>query len=65
VGLGSDYDGISVLPEQLDDVSYYPYVTQGLLDRGYTESQIQAILGGNLMRVFRGAEAAAKKTEAN
>ena len=62
VGLGSDYDGISVLPEQLDDVSYYPYITQGLLDRGYTESQIQAILGGNLMRVFRAAEAAAKKS---
>jgi membrane dipeptidase len=65
VGLGSDYDGISVLPEQLDDVSYYPYITQGLLDRGYTEPQIQAILGGNLMRVFRAAETAAKKTASN
>jgi membrane dipeptidase len=65
VGLGSDYDGISVLPDQLDDVSYYPYITQGLLDRGYTESQIQAILGGNLMRVFRAAEAAAKNTSSN
>ena len=55
---GSDYDGVSVLPTQLDDVSCYPYITQGLLDRGYTEEQIQGILGGNLMRVFRGAEAA-------
>jgi membrane dipeptidase len=61
VGLGSDFDGVSKLPEQLDDVSYYPYITQGLLDRGYTEKQIQDILGGNLMRVFRGAEAAAKR----
>jgi membrane dipeptidase len=61
VGLGSDFDGVSMLPTQLDDVSYYPYITQGLLDRGYSESQIQGILGGNLMRVFRGAEAAAKK----
>lgn len=61
VGLGSDYDGISVLPLQLEDVSTYPYITQGLLDRGYTEEQIQGILGGNLMRVFRAAEAYAAK----
>jgi membrane dipeptidase len=61
VGLGSDFDGVSKLPEQLDDVSYYPYITQGLLDRGYSEAEIQGILGGNLMRVFRGAEGAAKK----
>jgi membrane dipeptidase len=61
VGLGSDFDGVSLLPEQLDDVSYYPYITQGLLDRGYSDEQIQRILGGNLMRVFRAAEAVAKK----
>jgi membrane dipeptidase len=61
VGLGSDYDGVSVLPTQLDDVSSYPYITQGLLDRGFTKEQIQGILGGNLMRVFRKVEAAAAK----
>jgi membrane dipeptidase len=61
VGLGSDFDGVSKLPTQLDDVSYYPYITQGLIDRGYTDEQIQGILGGNLMRVFRGAEAVAAK----
>jgi membrane dipeptidase len=60
VGIGSDYDGVSKLPEQLDDVSCYPYITQGLLDRGYTEEQIRGILGGNLLRVFRGVEAAAR-----
>ncbi len=64
VGLGSDYDGVSVLPTQLDDVSWYPYITQGLLNRGYTEEQIQGILGGNVMRVFRKAEAVAAKTRA-
>jgi membrane dipeptidase len=62
VGLGSDFDGISVVPKQLEDVSYFPYITQGLLDRGYSEAQIQGILGGNLMRVFRGVEAASKKS---
>jgi membrane dipeptidase len=62
VGIGSDYDGVSVLPTQLDDVSSYPYITQGLLDRGYSEQEIQAILGGNLLRVFRAAEAAAQSS---
>jgi membrane dipeptidase len=57
VGIGSDFDGVSKLPTQLEDVSCYPYITQGLLDRGYTEGQIRGILGGNLMRVLRGAEA--------
>ena len=61
VGIGSDFDGVSVLPKQLEDVSCYPYITQGLLDRGYTEEQIRGILGGNMMRVFRGAEAFAAK----
>ena len=61
VGLGSDFDGVSVLPTQLEDVSCYPTITQGLLDRGYSEAQIEGILGGNLMRVFRAAEAYAAK----
>ena len=52
VGLGSDYDGVSILPEQLDDASSYPLITQGLLDRGYSEVDIRKILGGNWMRVM-------------
>jgi membrane dipeptidase len=61
VGLGSDFDGVSVLPTQLEDVSCYPYITQGLIDRGYTDAEIQGILGGNLMRVFQSVEAYAAK----
>ncbi len=56
VGLGSDFDGVSVLPRQLHDVSCYPYITQGLLDRGYTEDQIRKINGGNVLRALREAE---------
>ncbi|MCA9239834.1 MAG: dipeptidase, partial [Planctomycetales bacterium] len=56
VGIGSDFDGVSVLPKQLEDVSCYPYLTQGLLDRGYSEDDIRKVLGGNLMRVFREVE---------
>lgn len=56
VGLGSDFDGVSLLPEQLDDVSTYPLITQGLLDRGYDEASIRKIMGGNVLRALRQAE---------
>ena len=61
VGLGSDYDGISVLPTQLDDVSSYPLITQALLDRGYSEGDIKKVLGENLLRVMKKVEEAAEK----
>ena len=56
VGIGSDYDGVTMLPEQLEDVSAYPYLTQALLDRGYTADDIRKINGGNLLRVMRAVE---------
>jgi membrane dipeptidase len=56
VGLGSDFDGISTVPKQLEDVSCYPYLTQELLNRGYSKEDIHKILGGNLLRVFRQVE---------
>lgn len=59
VGLGADFDGVDALPVGLEDVSRYPYITQGLLDRGYTEEQIRGILGENLIRVMRKVEEAA------
>jgi membrane dipeptidase len=61
VGIGSDYDGVSLLPEQLDDVSTYPVITQELLNRGYMAAQIHQIMSGNLLRVMRRAEAVAAK----
>ncbi len=56
VGLGSDYDGVDTLPRQLEDVSTYPYITQELLNRGFTAEEIRQILGLNLLRVLRKAE---------
>jgi membrane dipeptidase len=41
----------------MDDVSCYPYLTQELLNRKYSHDDVRKILGGNLMRVFRAAEA--------
>ncbi|HET6881751.1 MAG TPA: dipeptidase [Pirellulales bacterium] len=60
VGLGSDFDGISMSPRQLEDVSCYPNVTQELLNRGYDEAGIKKILGGNILRVLRQAEEVAR-----
>lgn len=61
VGIGSDFDGVSMLPEQLPDVASYPYVTQALLDRGYSAEQIHKMLSGNVLRVLRRAEELAQK----
>jgi membrane dipeptidase len=60
VGLGSDFDGITTVPKQLEDVSCYPYITQELLNRGHSSEEIHKILGGNLLRVFRQVEQVAK-----
>lgn len=54
IGIGSDYDGVGdSLPVGLKDVSTYPNLVQGLLDRGYTEKEVEMILGGNFMRVWQ------------
>jgi membrane dipeptidase len=65
VGIGSDFDGVPALPKQLEDVSMYPVITQGLLDRGYTESEIRQVLGENVIRVFQEVEAAAAEINDN
>jgi membrane dipeptidase len=57
VGLGSDFDGVSgALPSGMDSAADLPKITQALLDRGYSAQDIQKILGGNLLRVFREVE---------
>ena len=62
VGIGSDYDGVGdSLPIGLKDVASYPNLVEGLLKRGYSEEDIQKILGGNLLRVWREVEAVAAR----
>ena len=57
VGIGSDYDGVGdSLPVGLKDVSYYPNLIEGLLQRGYSEQDIAKILSGNLIRVWQAVE---------
>ncbi len=65
VGLGSDYDGVGVLPQGLEDVSTFPNLTQALLNRGYTEDDVHQINGGNLLRAMREAEAVADASTTN
>ncbi len=60
VGLGADWDGGGGVTG-LDDVSNLQSITDRLLRAGYTDAQVEAIWGGNLLRVMRAAEAAAAK----
>jgi membrane dipeptidase len=53
VGLGSDFDGISSAPLQLDDVTCFPLITEELVKRGYSKKAIRKILGENFIRVFK------------
>jgi len=53
VGIGSDFDGIPDVPKGLEDVSKMPDLTAALLKRGYTEADIQKIMGGNMLRVLK------------
>ncbi len=61
VGLGSDFDGVTQLPKQLEDVSCYPYITQELLNRGYSADDVHKVLGANVLRVMRRAEEVARE----
>jgi membrane dipeptidase len=64
VGIGSDFDGITAWPVGLDDVSDYPKITDELLRRGYSETDIHKVLGANAIRAFRQAGEVSKKLQA-
>jgi membrane dipeptidase len=53
VGIGSDFDGAESYPLGVDDVRDYPKITAELLKIGYTEKDIDKILGGNFLRVLK------------
>lgn len=60
VGLGSDFEGVNTLPENLKDASYYPYIIYELLKKNYSESDIEKICSGNMLRVWKQTEDFAK-----
>jgi len=52
VGLGSDFDGISITPKGIEHTGKMANLTKEMMERGYSEERIKKILGGNFMRVF-------------
>uniref|UniRef100_A0A8C3W544 Dipeptidase n=1 Tax=Catagonus wagneri TaxID=51154 RepID=A0A8C3W544_9CETA len=56
IGIGGDYDGAGRFPQGLEDVSTYPVLIEELLSRGWSEEELQGVLRGNLLRVFKQVE---------
>jgi len=56
VGLGSDFDGVSALPQDMDDVTKLPLITKALQERGWSDDDIRKILGENFLRVWKANE---------
>ncbi len=63
VGLGSDFDGAS-MPAGMEDCTKLPKITDALLRKGYRESDVKKILGGNLLRVLEKAEDVSRQLRA-
>jgi membrane dipeptidase len=52
VGLGSDFDGVTALPQGVDDCSELPNLTRRLLERGFSAIDVRKVLGENFLRVM-------------
>ncbi|HEU4432600.1 MAG TPA: dipeptidase, partial [Pyrinomonadaceae bacterium] len=52
VGIGSDFDGVQITTTGLATVAELPNLTKELLSRGYSEEDVNKILGGNMLRVM-------------
>ena len=52
VGIGSDFDGIEVTPDGMDDVSMMPNLFDELRTRGYTDDDLSKITSGNFFRIL-------------
>lgn len=55
VCLGTDFDGCSSLPDEINSVADMPRLADALAEAGYTDAQIDKIFYKNLLRVFREA----------
>jgi membrane dipeptidase len=64
VGLGSDFDGVDSIPRGMEDVSRIPDLVRELARRGYSEKDLEKILGGNVLRVMRQVEQVARQMQA-
>jgi len=64
VGLGSDFDGAN-MPYGMEDASKLPLITEALLKKGYSESDVRKILGENTLRVMSEVERVSRALNAN
>jgi membrane dipeptidase len=63
IGIGSDFDGIEVPPEGLEDVSKYPELIAELLRRGWSDEDAMKLIGVNLLRAMKEAESVAERLQ--
>ncbi len=63
VGIGSDFDGITVVPAGLEDVSKFPDLIAELLRRGWGDEDVRKVAGLNALRVLRTAERVAAESQ--
>ncbi len=52
VGIGSDFDGIEVTPDGLEDISGMHLIFDEMRYRGYSEEDISKVAGGNFLRLL-------------
>lgn len=62
VGIGSDFDGVPFLPVGLDGVEDYPALFVELMRRGWSDTDLAKLAGGNLLRALRAAERVAARS---
>jgi membrane dipeptidase len=62
VGLGSDFDGAN-MPDGLEDCSKLPKLTEAMVRKGYSDTDIRKILGENTLRVMEQAEQVSKEMQ--
>ena len=61
VGIGGDYDGNSLWPEGLSDVSMYPNLFAELIRRGWSDPDLKLLAGENVLRAMERAEAVSRR----
>ncbi len=63
IGIGSDFDGISVPPSELEDVGKFPNLIAELVGRGWSDEEVRKVLGLNVLRLMRDAERVAARLQ--
>ena len=56
--LGSDWDGMIVTPSDMPTAADLPVLVAGMVRRGWSQSRVRAVVGGNYLRVMAAARPA-------